>query len=98
MSSLVAIPLSAIPSQTITVQLAGQATRLRVYGKASGLFIDVSVGGALLIGGVLCLHRRLIVRDAYLGFAGDLAFFDTQGIADPTWDGLGGRFFLGYLS
>jgi hypothetical protein len=37
------------------------------------------------------------VRDEYLGFIGDLAFFDTQGMTDPDWTGLGSRYILGYF-
>lgn len=40
---------------------------------------------------------NLIVRSAYLGFIGDLAFIDTQGTSDPIYAGLGTRFQLVYL-
>jgi hypothetical protein len=37
------------------------------------------------------------VRSAYLGFVGDLCFFDTQGTEDPTSPGLGTRYLFVYL-
>ena len=50
-----------------------------------------------MIGGVICQHTNLIVRNAYFGFIGDLAFLDQQGADDPVWTGLGTRWVLGYI-
>jgi hypothetical protein len=33
-----------------------------------------------------------------MGFIGNLLFVDTQGSSDPTYDGLGSRFSLVYLT
>ena len=60
------------------------------------LFMDVLVNGVLIIGGVLCLNQNLIVRNAYLGFVGDLSFVDTIGQDDPVYTGLGTRWLLTY--
>lgn len=94
--SLFVIPLVAVPSQTLAVTLGNQRVRLAVYEKAFGLFVDVYVNDALTIGGVAARNLTYIVRSAYLGFAGDLFFHDTQGTEDPTYTGLGGRFLLFY--
>ena len=94
---MLAIPLNAVPSQNLNVTLDGQLCQLSVYQKNSGLYINVSINNVLIIGGVLCLDRNRIVRDAYLGFVGDLGFIDTQGTNDPTYDGLGDRYQLIYL-
>lgn len=91
------IPLRPVNSQILTVTLAQQRTRLKVYQKTTGLFIDVYVNDVLIVGGVACEDRNRIVRDAYLGFIGDLAFYDTQGADDPAASGLGSRFRLLYL-
>jgi hypothetical protein len=92
------IPLQPVPSQTLTVALAGQSCKLNVYQKSTGLFIDVYVNDALIIGGVVAENANRIVRDAYLGFIGDLAFFDQQAEgADPDFTGLGSRWLLFYL-
>lgn len=66
------------------------------YVNINPVFLDLYVNDALIIAGVLCLNETLIVRDAYLGFLGDLVFVDTQGSDDPTIDGLGTRFLLTY--
>lgn len=94
------VPTRAVASQTLTTLLGGQSTRIAIYQKSPGLFCDVFVHDVPIITGVLCLDRTLIVRDPYLGFIGDLAFFDLQGTADPDRTGLGtnGRFRLGYLT
>jgi hypothetical protein len=95
---MMSIPLAAVPSQTLTTVLSGQPCRLNIYQKSTGLFLDLLVNDALVLGGVLCRNGVGIVRDAYLGFLGDLVFYDTQGDDDPTYDGLGERFILGYVT
>ncbi len=92
------VPLQPTPSQTLSVTLGGQFCEIAVHQNFYGMIIDVSVDGALIIGGVLAENLNRIVRDVYLGFIGDFVFYDTQGHDDPYWDGLGSRFVLLYLS
>lgn len=92
------IPLQAVPSQTVTVLLDEQYCQINVYQKAYGLFVDLYINNALVIGGVIAQNLNRIVRSSYLGFSGDLAFVDTQGTDDPHYSDLGGRFSLLYLS
>ena len=47
---------------------------------------------------MLCENLNVIVRDAYLGFIGDLAFYDTQGDTAPVYTGLGSRYVLEYFA
>lgn len=87
--------------------LGGQACQVNLYQKSTGLYVDLYVGGILIVAGVLALASNLIVRATYLGFSGDLAFFDTQPGAAAllanmqpdqiTYPGLGSRYFLAYL-
>ena len=93
-----AIPLNAIPNQTLTVGLGNQACQISVYQKSGGLFLDLYVNNSLIIAGVLCENFNRIVRSLYLGFSGDLVFGDTQGTSDPDYTGLGSRFVLLYLA
>lgn len=95
---MLVIPLQPVPSQTITVNLAGQACQINVYTLTTGLYVDLLVNDALVIGGVIALNANVIVRSAYLGFIGDIAFLDTQGDTDPVYTGLGSRYILGYFS
>ncbi|WP_342111638.1 phage baseplate plug protein [Methylobacterium sp. SI9] len=91
------IPLQAVPNQSVKAQLGNQPCKIVVQQKLYGLFADLYVNEALLVGGVICQDRNRLVRSAYLGFSGDLMFTDTMGTEDPTSDGLGSRFQLVYL-
>lgn len=91
------IPLQAVPSQRISVLLAGQDVGIAVYQKETGLFFDLAVAGTTILAGVLCQYRNRIVRDLYFGFVGDFMFIDNQGATDPVYTGLGSRYSLAYL-
>ena len=100
---MLVIPTQPVPSQTLGVQLNGQDCAINVYQKGQldylGLYVDLYVNNALVIGGVFSLIGVKIVRAAYLGFSGDLVFYDTQTpmSVSPYYTGLGGRYFLAYL-
>ena len=70
---------------------------MNIYQKITGLYMDLYVDNALVIGGVICEDRNRIVRSKYLGFIGDFMFYDNHGKSDPTYDGLGNRYTLLYL-
>lgn len=96
------VPVRATPNQILTCQLSDQPTRLSIYQKATGLYVDVFVNDSLIMAGVLCLQGIAIVRTAYLGFVGDFAFFDNQpdplaGPQDPDYTGIGDRWPLYYF-
>ncbi|OBP11392.1 MULTISPECIES: Ig domain-containing protein [unclassified Pseudomonas] len=92
------IPLAAVASQTLKVVLAQQNCVLNVYQQSTGMYLDVILEGETILAGVLCRDRVRCVRQAYLGFIGDLAFMDTEGTDDPVYSGLGSRWVLMYLS
>lgn len=92
------IPLEAVPRQSLQVQLAGQPITLTVYQLAYGLFVDVYLADALVLGGVIAENLNRIVRSAYLGIVGDFIFVDQGGTSDPVYTGLGDRFQLCYLT
>lgn len=91
------VPLQAVPNQTLQVQLGEQACIINLYQSAYALFIDLYVGNSLIACGVICENLNRVVRAAYRGFVGDLAFVDTQGSSDPVYTGLGSRFQLIYF-
>lgn len=91
------IPLSAIPSQSFSITLGGQRCKFSIYQKDQGMFLDLAVNGAQILTAMICRDRVELVRYAYLGFAGSLAFVDTQGQNDPYYTGLGSRYKLVYL-
>lgn len=96
------VPVQAVPSQQVQCQLGGQACTFNIYQQAYGLYIDVYVGQTLIIAGVIAENLNRIVRSLYLGFSGDLTFWDTQATVNadglnPVYTGLGTRFLLVYI-
>lgn len=92
------IPISDNYAQTLTVSLAGQQCTIDLYQKSTGFYCNLYVNNTLIIGGVICQNLNKIVRDAYLGFVGDLYFYDTAGESDPSYPGLGTRYQFLYLN
>lgn len=96
------IPVQPVASQTLTVTLGNQNVQLNIYQMNDyGLFMDVILNGALILSGVICQQANRIVRDAYFGFLGDLAWFDTQNVLvpePPYYTGIGSRWILTYLT
>ena len=99
------IPLKAVASDTLYVQLSGtsggqivqQQCQINLYQKENyGLFMDLFLNGTQILSAMLCLDRVGLVRQAYLGFVGQLAFIDTQGTSNPYYTGLGTRYILTY--
>jgi hypothetical protein len=93
------VPLSAVPSQTVSIVLDGQSCQIAVYqkqpivdeyGVAAGLFFDLIVGGVPITNSVRCLDRTPLLLDRqYLGFIGDFWFADTLATegGPPTFNG-----------
>lgn len=91
------VPLQALPNFSTSIVLNNQACRINIRQTSTGVYLDLYVNNQLIIAGVICQNLNRIVRDAYLGFIGDLAFFDLQGNDDPVYTGFGTRFILVYL-
>lgn len=96
---MIAIPLQPIPAQTFNISLAGQPCRITLYQKGDHFYLDLTVNGVVALQSRMVLNSAWIVRYGYLGLVGDLVMFDTQGTNDsPTYDGLGTRYQLYYLT
>jgi hypothetical protein len=95
---MLVVPTQPIPNQTFQCQLNGQACTIDIQQYAFGIFVSLYVGNQMIVAGVLAHNAVLIVRSAYLGFIGDIEFLDTQGTADPVYNGLGSRYQLVYLA
>lgn len=93
-----AIPMQPIPSQILKVTTSGQQLQIAIFQKSTGLFLSLKIEGVPAVDMVLCHDRVRLVRQAYLGMIGDLCFMDTQGLQDPSYDGLGSRYLLLYLT
>jgi hypothetical protein len=92
------IPIIAVAAQSFTIQLGAQNCAISLVQKNTGLFFSMTVNGASCVDSVLCLNLVGLIREAYYGFSGQLAFFDTQGTSDPYYTGLGDRYVLLYQS
>ena len=92
------IPLTAVGAQSFTVLLGSQQCAINVYQLSTGLFCDLVANNNDIVSTMLCLNLVGLVRGAYLGFTGQLFFYDTQGISDPDYSGLGDRYQLVYQS
>lgn len=92
------IPITSQAAQTFDIQLNGQNCTITLSQKNTGLFFDMSVDGNSCVNSVICLNLVGLIREAYYGFVGQLAFIDTVGTDDPTYDGLGTRYQLVFVS
>lgn len=97
-----AIPLGAVPSQTLSVVLAKQAARITLTTKRGNLYFSLTNSGAPVVTNRICRNEQRLLLDAqYQGFVGDFAFVDTQGDTDPVYLGLGAapaaRYYLLYF-
>lgn len=94
----VQVPLQPVPSQQLQIVLGGQNCQIAVYLRGSAMYVDLNVNGADISIGVLALNLVPLVPTVYFGFAGNLVFLDTQGSTDPTYNELGSRYVLLYLT
>jgi hypothetical protein len=92
------IPLQPIPNQSFQAQLGTQTCTINLFQYQFGLFLTLFVGTTLIVASVPCENLNRIVRSPYLGFSGDLVFWDQQGSADPIYTGLGSRWQLVYVA
>ena len=92
------IPLQPIPSQSTKVVLGGQNCQLLVYQKPQGVFVDINADGVDISVGTIARDAVPLISREYAGFIGNLLFIDTQGSSDPSYEGLGSRYSLVYLT
>lgn len=92
------IALQPVPSQQLQVVLGGQQCQIAVYLKGEHIFVDVTANSVDISICVIARDVVFLVPTTYLGFVGNLLFTDTQGNSDPTFDGLGSRYQLVYLT
>lgn len=92
------IPINAVPAQQFTIQLGDQNCDISIYQKNTGLYFDMVVNDSPCVNTVICLNLVGLIREAYYGFIGQLAFVDTKGTTDPEYSGLGSRYILVYQS
>lgn len=92
------IPLQPVPSQSTKVVLGGQNCQILIYQKPQGCFVDINADGVDVVVGIIARDAVPLVCREYTGFIGNLLFIDTQGSSDPSYEGLGSRWSLVYLT
>ena len=92
------VPLQPVPSQSTKVVLGGQNCQILVYQKPQGVFVDINADGVDISVGTIARDAVPLISREYAGFSGNLLFIDSQGSVDPSYDGLGDRFALVYLT
>lgn len=102
------IPLTAVPSQSLTAALNGQSVSIAIYQLgAADLYCDLTSNGTPIVNCRKCRAFSgspteaapfLLLDSAYWGFQGDFLFIDTQGDEDPQFSGLGSRWQLVYYT
>ena len=90
------IPLKAVPSQKIIVDLATQSCTIAIRQLGGRQFLSLSVEGNIICQSVLMVDRSPIVRARYTGFIGDLMSVDIEKSEPPSFTGWGTRFILIY--
>lgn len=99
---MIEIGISAIESQSFTVNLENISCTFKIHQRSSGLYMDLYANDNMVFSGVLCLNSTKLVRYDYLraetGFLGDLYFIDTLGTNAPEYSELGARYKLYYMT
>lgn len=95
---MLVIPLQPVYAQTLTAVLGGQTCLITIRQRTTGMFMDLTVNGAVLFTTEIIRPMTLLVRQPSFNFIGDLVMVDTQGDDDPEWSGLGTRWILMYYS
>lgn len=92
------ISLQPVPSQRLQIVLGGQNCQISVYERNGRVYLDLNSNGVDISIAVLARDAVPCVPIMYTGFQGNLIFADTQGASDPTYDGIGSRYQLIYLT
>lgn len=92
------IPIQPVPAQIVKVVLEDQNVQIGIYQKVQGIFVDVNVDGTDVVTSVIAHDTVPLVCRDYAGFLGNLIFVDNLGSSDPTYDLLGTRYSLVYLT
>lgn len=92
------VTIQPVPSQSLKVVLAGQNCQISIYQKNGKIFVDLNSNGIDISLATLAHDAVPLNPRSYAGFEGNLFFIDNQGSEDPTYEGLGSRFQLIYLT
>lgn len=89
------VPLAAVPSQLVSVNLGDQPCQISVRQRSSGMYLSLSIGQTMIVSCKYCADGVRLIP-AYAPFVGNLFFVDTRGNNNPEYSGLGDRYQLVY--
>lgn len=96
---MIIVPLSPVPSQTLSITLDGQACQIALRSNGGNLYFDLKVNDTSIVSSKICRNlQRLLLGLKYRGFSGDFIFNDTQGDEQPAYTGLNDRWIFYYLT
>lgn len=96
---MIRVPLSAVPSQTLAIVLAGQACEIALRQNGDNMYFDLTVNRVNIVRSRIVRNKQLLLLDMkYRGFVGDFIFNDSQGDTQPVFTGLAGRYTLYYVA
>jgi hypothetical protein len=90
------ISLQPQQHQKFSVSLGGQSCVISIEQHDEHLYLSLIADNKVIVQNALCLNNVKIIRYKYLGFNGDIYFYDTQGDSNPNYKELGSRFLLYY--
>jgi hypothetical protein len=97
-----AVPLSPVPSQTLSITLGGQSVQIAVFTLTTGLYFSLTFNGSPVVTSRLCLNTAFLIGQTYSAFQGDFSFVDTMPTATggtaPVYTGLGTQYQLLYFA
>lgn len=93
---MLTISLKQQKEQQFSVSLGGQQCVIKLEQRESGLYLSLTADNKVIVQNVICLNSVYLIRYQYLGFIGDLFFYDTQGTDNPNYSELSTRFLLYY--
>lgn len=88
------IELSAIPYQILTTTINNQIFTITVRQIGSSIYTDADVDGRTIVQNVRAVNGGSITPWATAYVLSAVEWVDTQGDADPQYDGLGDRWKL----
>lgn len=92
------IPLKRVSSQKLRVVLGGQNCTINLYYRFGNTYMDLVVGGGVVVNGAICRNRSSVVNVANRIFTGALYFLDLLGDSDPNYKLFNDRYILLYVS
>ena len=100
---MIEIPLATYPDQKLQIDLDGQMCTLHVFERSGFMYLDLTLGRALLAQGMLCQPTTPILPPVLKGFSGNLCVIDTAAASEssqesPEFPGWGTRWKLYWLS